>query len=943
MKNVIQFEKIGEISKVILDVFYNNGFHKELAKDKEKYGCKRNISFTEHAIKTLNYAVAITDLYYQENPQRNTDDNIKKIVTAALFHDINKTSKYKKEKETDFELEDIEYILSDLGLYSEFKDCAKFILASSIHKGRQQNTYKIAYALDENEEEMEIIRCADALASMNEINNVVKKLKEVFLVLGLDYKINYLKIKEIRPAITNIMLKALEQHICDTNRKMFCYFENYVIYLGEIIDFEKEIDEIVNKTLLIPTMEYKCMDAYIDCIAGKVRDKIKYVFDFFDMFLLLDTQNQLEILRKSLTSKSDDVLFRALKNRFNKINDKIDKSFKSDIKFQQIDNILKRKEDELFIKLLRQIFIYINSYHTFLSKENVKDKDIYEEVFKLFNEIILNISELDENYRENINFMRSFQKILDDGGSRIYYILLSSYIANLILQTDDYKDIINKMEENFKISFEKNIQKIRKNSTDINLLKQELKDYFYEVFGNKINDTDYIFKDNKIKSTCLICGRKIPEGLGFQKSFLDTKYSFKLKPKELVVNNKGKLTKDISPTQQPYLCKICAYDALLQKTFLNQKDTSVNPDIYVYTYKDVDFPITIDVFKKAKREIMDKIDERTLYNKKFNDKSIFIKAQEKELEVEINKTKLSKEFYKHEYRFDVFAVESSDTEKVLKTYYQALLLSYYYSLNTTVTSAKILNINNIDVLFDGEYENIYFKKIVKNLTNIEDYKALEEPFYLLNSVFLIEDMYNGFKGQRSRELIPLITKMSVHPLGIFNYLRFKDSSERAAFFKVIYENKLNGSFINSLFKIANLNGGAQMTVCSEIAEKMLKFWKPNKIDSSYIITLPFRRSVKTIKEVKTNNIQEIKEIVCGSVRDLVERHNTVYSPTYGVDRINAIEQFVDVFIYGYYEGVCKCKKGELSKNENYFASAIEFLVLKNLYDDNKKREEVKNE
>ncbi|WDC85211.1 hypothetical protein PL321_07045 [Caloramator sp. mosi_1] len=178
-------------------------------------------------------------------------------------------------------------------------------------------------------------------------------------------------------------------------------------------------------------------------------------------------------------------------------------------------------------------------------------------------------------------------------------------------------------------------------------------------------------------------------------------------------------------------------------------------------------------------------------------------------------------------------------------------------------------------------------------------------------------------------MLPLITKMSVHPLGIFNYLRFKDSKNRCEFFKTIYKYNLEKPFINSLFIIGNLNGGVYMTVCGEITEKMLRFWKPNKSDSSYIITLPFRRSIKVIKEARVNNKEEIKEIICGAVRDLVERHNNIYSLTYGREKIEAIEEFANTIVDDYYEGICKGKKGEVSKNENYYASTIEFLVLKN--------------
>ncbi|WDC85217.1 HD domain-containing protein [Caloramator sp. mosi_1] len=124
-----------------------------MAKDKENYGCAKDETFIAHSIKTLNYALAIANLYYQENPERNTEDNLKKIVVGALFHDINKLTKYKREKETDLELRDVEAILNDLGIYSEFRECAKFILSSAIHKGRQKNTYKVVYALDDNEEE----------------------------------------------------------------------------------------------------------------------------------------------------------------------------------------------------------------------------------------------------------------------------------------------------------------------------------------------------------------------------------------------------------------------------------------------------------------------------------------------------------------------------------------------------------------------------------------------------------------------------------------------------------------------------------------------------------------------------------------------------------------------------------------------------------------------
>ncbi|WDC85212.1 hypothetical protein PL321_07050 [Caloramator sp. mosi_1] len=59
-------------------------------------------------------------------------------------------------------------------------------------------------------------------------------------------------------------------------------------------------------------------------------------------------------------------------------------------------------------------------------------------------------------------------------------------------------------------------------------------------------------------------------------------------------------------------------------------------------------------------------------------------------------------------------------------YYQALLLSYYFGLNITVTASKTLNINNIDVLFNGEYKNVYLNKVlIKNLTNIKDIRQLK--------------------------------------------------------------------------------------------------------------------------------------------------------------------------------------------------------------------------
>lgn len=938
MKSVVNVKKVSEIAQNILDIFYMNGFHKELAKDKENYGCEKDETFIEHSVKTLNFGLSLTDLYYEENPERNTDNNLKKLVAGSLFHDINKISKYKRERETDFELEDIEKILSDLGLYSEFNDCSKFIIASAIHRGRKYNTYKLAYSLDENEEEIKIIRYADALASVHEIDKVVEILKEAFLALNLNkkYKINYLTIKEIRPAITNVMLKALEKHMEDTGRRVFCYYINNIIYVGEKINFDEEIDDIVNRTLSISTKK----DKYIDAVASNVRDN-KNNFNFFDMFLILDLDDQLEVLKKCLTSKNDDILFRALKNRFEKVKDKLDKHLLNNVKFEIIDNILKRKEDEQFIDLVRQIFICLNSYHVFLN--NKKVVNVYEEVWNEFNKNIFNINELHKNSNIDVDYMKDFKDVLDDGGSKTYYILLSSYIANLILQREDYREIINKIKEKFRNNFKGNIQKFCTNDNNVNLLKQDIKDYYYEILANKVNDSDYIIKDKKIESTCLICGRKIPDELGVQKGFLGTKYSFKSKPKEIILNDKGRLTKEI--TQQPYLCKICAYDTLLQKIIFDSDDTYVNPDVYVYIYKNIDFPISIETFKDIRsQDLNQKVDERTLIAKKFYDKSIFIKAEEKELEIEIHKKRFTKELSEIGDRFKIFTSSSSDTESILKIYFQALLLSYYYGLNVTVTSSKALNINNTDILFSGEYKNIYLNKVIsKKVTQVIKSEELEQSFYNLNSLFLIDDIYNGFKGDRNKALIPIIMKMSAHPLGIFNYLRFKDSKERNNFMKTIYENNLVAPVFNSLFRISNLNGGAHMSVCSVITEKMLKFWKPKKSDSSYIITLPFRRSIKAIKESKSNDLQEIKELAYGSVRDLVERHNSVYSPAYGEEKIKAIKEFVDEVFDGYYEGVCKCKKAEMSKNENFYASAIEFLVIKSLYENDKNKEEVENE
>ncbi|WDC85216.1 hypothetical protein PL321_07070 [Caloramator sp. mosi_1] len=53
--------------------------------------------------------------------------------------------------------------------------------------------------------------------------------------LGLNekYKINYVTIKEVRPAITNIMIRALEQYMEETGRNLFCYFNNHIIYVGK--------------------------------------------------------------------------------------------------------------------------------------------------------------------------------------------------------------------------------------------------------------------------------------------------------------------------------------------------------------------------------------------------------------------------------------------------------------------------------------------------------------------------------------------------------------------------------------------------------------------------------------------------------------------------------------------------------------------------------------
>ncbi|WDC85215.1 hypothetical protein PL321_07065 [Caloramator sp. mosi_1] len=60
--------------------------------------------------------------------------------------------------------------------------------------------------------------------------------------------------------------------------------------------------------------------------------------------MILDTDNQLEVLNRALTSKNGDILFKGLKNRFEKAKDKIDKDLIKDSRFEIIDNILKEKK-----------------------------------------------------------------------------------------------------------------------------------------------------------------------------------------------------------------------------------------------------------------------------------------------------------------------------------------------------------------------------------------------------------------------------------------------------------------------------------------------------------------------------------------------------------------------------------------------------------------------
>ncbi|WDC85213.1 hypothetical protein PL321_07055 [Caloramator sp. mosi_1] len=57
----------------------------------------------------------------------------------------------------------------------------------------------------------------------------------------------------------------------------------------------------------------------------------------------------------------------------------------------------------------------------------------------------------------------------------------------------------------------------------------------------------------------------------------------------------------------------------------------------MYTYSNIDFPITLEVFKNLETQVKDIIDERTLYRKEYNNKSIFVRVEENKLEIEFHK------------------------------------------------------------------------------------------------------------------------------------------------------------------------------------------------------------------------------------------------------------------------------------------------------------------
>lgn len=929
----INIEQISNIYKNILENFYRKRYYKYYAKN-EKGNTQ---SFIEHSSRTFKYAIMLYNILCELDGKYMANSNIEKITIAALLHDINKPLNIQNEVDIDINL-----IIKELVDSNFDPDYAYFIKACSIHKGRKNQS--MLFNINTEEKILvEIVRLADSIASVSGIDNISNKIQNAVDQLYLRFlkkppKVNFIKLYEVRLGITNIIVKSFCSYLESKGYRVLAVLEDGIVFIGDFAIKDVNFDELFEMFINVLLKEN-----IFESLVSKSYDQGKRRIRSQTLLFILDIDTQIKCYRK--VSEYLDI--------FNMVINKESSIFQSPFDSEEskrLRNVLQKEPDEIFSSVLSSLYI-VYSINQAISTDkiiNASANEMIDDIRKL----------LVENQLIPINVLNDItilsQKVISKGGMNydiaVECILIADYLRTKVTQIDKFETLLwNEYKKIYKTYLDK--------SSEVNkrcgLLKSDLINYFKELLLLDIDDIDEIDNQNRIKTICPWCGRKIKEGTIRDKGVVDYVYSFRLPPRPIIVSNSGsnkaRVKSELGPNDIPYICYVCYLNNLVENTY-NLEDGEIN----LIAFNPVDIYFSDEILKfeedlwmntsylptrKGEYSIfinlLNEICAPTILRKKIKE-AITEDLKRKYKNIADIEAIIDKNTKKNYFKYNLLKSNGSKLGNIINTLTSALIFANFFGYKIVLTDKKIFYNDQTDYVFKYDIATPNIRKLL-NMTPEGIYKwdDVNRMLKLISSLYVINDIIGGSLDEK--EIVTILNRILKNPLAIFSKVSFRSDEQRRTFRARMKDALLSETLHLSINTIINeLNGGVEMIFLEKLAELQYSFWKPNYSASSYIYTLPLRTALTIIKKYPHESKEELCLIVTGGIKNLVERHanrkNDVYA-SITKENIKNIEDFSNLVVNKIFFEKAKGQVGRLSLLENYIAPAIEYLTFK-LYQSN---------
>ncbi|AEM74231.1 HD domain-containing protein [Caldicellulosiruptor acetigenus] len=910
---------VSKIYKDIIEYFYKEGYYKSLAKSEEG----NEQTFIEHSLKTLKYALCLFDYICELNKDLDTEENLKLLVIGALFHDINKAKNIPSE--VDMTIEQLQYELSNIGYTDPYY--ARFVKAASIHKTREKQaaTFRIK---SEHSELVDIIRWADAMASVSSAEKVYEKLSKIVVDIAISYGlpkplINLLKFNEIRLVITNYLIKAIIKLLKEQGQRIFAILPDGIIYEGSFKITMENADTIL--TFLKSSFED---GKVIQKIREKCFDSNKFRFTYQNFLHILDEERHIDMFRK-IAEENKDRIYAKISSKYSEL------------------DLFKKAPDEIFITVSSHLFIAQQVIDTILDskKSSKKVENRCSVVEFLMEEKLLSNQEVEtvEKTIKQIEF--------PTGGQTDNEIVFFMYVADIVRKKiDNLFSFLDNFWNNFKATYSKLVNSNPDLANQKRLIEDDLKLYIVEDFlALSQNIFNNLNAKNKLHEVCPRCGRRVLPGTAFDKGgIIEWKYSFRLKPLSLTLKENGRLRHELNEKLLPRLCRICYIESIL-KNIEDISDTDYK--FILYTPVDVFFNDQIIKFEEdllsdfeftrtTKKGdsfsysifnsiLLDRVTPKILLQKVAELTKQVLDADEKLIS--------SAEFNK----FEVRTRKKDNLENHLRLIAAALITAVYTDLKVIVTDKSVILPSELPNKLKLDIKHPLLKKALPTSSNtyysFEDAKNVLKmicSYYALTDITLL--------SVDEKDVISFIQKSTMYPLGVFGNIRFATQEERKRFKSWLSNPNIEYAVDTAISTIIEfMKGGEMMSIVQRLAETQLKFWNPSLSSSSYYFVLPFRKAVSVLKNCNVSNVEDLKAIIAGEINSLVERSENSQKvlAVKNKETLSAIEEYVSIIVDEIFQKEASAQIGKLSMLENYYSNALEYMIEKIKNENIKKAQE----